>query len=130
MKATFALFKKYWQFIVMFIANVVVLFLLSRKNNLEVSSRLKELNDSNNKKIDEINAARAEENKKAKENEETLKRELQLAEKRYESATQAEQLRDATRIEQTAKQYENKPDELASELSKKLNIDLYVGDKK
>lgn len=130
MKAFIELLKKYWKFAVFVATNIIVLFLLSRKNNLEISERLKELNDSNKKKIDDLNAAREKEKKQLEENEIELKKQLEETQQHYEDAVKNEKRRDVALVNTTAKQFENKPDDLASEISKKLNVDLYVGDKK
>lgn len=130
MKAFIELLKKYWKFAVFVATNIIVLFLLSRKNNLEISERLKELNDSNKKKIDDLNAVREKEKKQLEENEIQLKKQLEATQQHYETAVKNEKQRDDALVNTTAKQFENKPDDLASEISKKLNVDLYVGDKK
>jgi Skp family chaperone for outer membrane proteins len=109
-------FKKSWGYLV---AGLGVVFgvMLFRKKVDHYENIVQKLQDSHQKQLDEIEAARKEERKKHEENERKYQERMALIEKEYEAAKAELDEKKRKEIEGIVKKYGNQPDKLAQRLA-------------
>lgn len=109
-------FKKSWGYLV---AGLGVVFgvMLFRKKVDHYENIVQKLQDSHQKQLDEIEAARKEERKKHEENERKYQERMALIEKEYEAAKAELDEKKRKEIEGIVKKYGDQPDKLAQRLA-------------
>jgi hypothetical protein len=109
-------FKKFWGFFVA-ILGVGAGLLLVKKKVEYYDDFVQKLQQSHQKEVDEIKAAREEERKKYEENERKFKERMEIIEKEYETAKKELDEKKRTELINIVRKYGNKPDKLAERLA-------------
>lgn len=109
-------FKKSWGYIVAGLS-VVLGLMFFRKKVDHYENIVQKLQESHQKQLNEIEAARKEERKKHEENERKYQERMALIEKEYEAAKAELDEKKRKEIEGIVKKYGNQPDKLAQRLA-------------
>ena len=109
-------FKKSWGYIVAGLS-VVLGLMFFRKKVDHYENIVQKLQESHQKQLNEIEAARKEERKKHEENERKYQERMALIEKEYETAKAELDEKKRKEIEGIVKKYGNQPDKLAQRLA-------------
>lgn len=109
-------FKKFWTYLVagLGVALGVVLF---KKKVDSYENIVQKLQESHQKELDEIEAARKEERKKYEENEKKYQERMAVIEKEYTDAKKELDEKKRKEVEGIVRNYGNQPDKLAQRLA-------------
>ena len=115
-KKTILMIRTYWHYALLILTPLLG-YLLYRKQNIDTSNQIKNIEEIHKKELDEILIARENEKKKFEENERKMNEQLHLIQKQYEESKK--ELDEVKRIEikKLVQEYSDQPIILAQKLS-------------
>lgn len=108
--------KRHWQLAAL-ITGTVVGYVLFRRREISFVDDYRQIQEAHRAELLKIEEARQEERKQHEENENRLKNTLDAVQKQYDEQKKQLNQKKKAEVEQIVKDYSNKPEELAKQLS-------------